>query len=394
MVTFNVEQTLLFNIGISIFSMLIIFLIYINYRANFTKAYDVSLLRRIQLHVILILFLDALSWLINGQSSPAMRSMHYTFSIIGFTLQFIVVGSWVRYTDYRMFGRYNPSTFEKIFVYVPLCLLTLLLITTPLTGLVFRVDDDGFYHRGALSGPIFIINLMYLIVISVVALIKASKETSGDRKSELLAIAFFSLPTVIGGVAQTLAYGISLVWPAVTISSLVVFLNKESRAILQDSLTGLNNQRNIERHFRAYDESGGHNVTIMMMDINDFKAINDLYGHSLGDLALIESANILRATFRGTNAFLARYAGDEFVVVLPHGNKKIIDEHVQKVKESFAQFKPTPALPFQLSVSIGYASSSKKTKNRLTMLFREADENMYKDKALYRQEHKGELTPP
>ena len=124
------------------------------------------------------------------------------------------------------------------------------------------------------------------------------------------------------------------------------------------------------------------------MDIDGFKHINDQYGHSTGDAALIQAANILRATFNRTSAFLARYGGDEFVVVLPECEERAVKEAAHKIRNGFEHFSNTKQLPFRLSVSIGYAVSAKKSDHRIAELFRKADENMYRDKALHQQERR------
>ena len=185
---------------------------------------------------------------------------------------------------------------------------------------------------------------------------------------------------------QTVFNGLSMVWPCAVVSSLMILLNRESQVISQDSLTGLNNRRNMERHLRTYEEGQNRPVTLIMLDVNDFKHINDQYGHYSGDMALIQTSNILRSTFNGTSAFLARYGGDEFVIVMPEGKESTAEETTQKIKNNFDVFNRSTQFPFRLTVSAGYAISTEKADNRIANLLRDADENMYQDKSRYHRE--------
>jgi len=94
------------------------------------------------------------------------------------------------------------------------------------------------------------------------------------------------------------------------------------------------------------------------------------------------TANIIRSTLNGTSAFLARYGEDEFIIIIPQGEESTAVEVIQKIKDNIDAFNRTKQFPFQLSISAGYAISTKKADNRISM-FKEADANMYRDKALY-----------
>jgi diguanylate cyclase (GGDEF)-like protein len=94
---------------------------------------------------------------------------------------------------------------------------------------------------------------------------------------------------------------------------------KLARRADTDSATGLFNHRHFHSHLgkqlercRRYDEK----LSLIMLDLDHFKEINDLYGHQVGDRALLEIVKIIRQVFRGID-YAARYGGDEFAIVLP-----------------------------------------------------------------------------
>jgi two-component system cell cycle response regulator len=128
---------------------------------------------------------------------------------------------------------------------------------------------------------------------------------------------------------------------------------------LTDPLTGLYNQRYLMRHLRGLLESGqGHDIAVLMVDVDHFKSVNDEYGHAAGDSALRTIADALRANTRVFDS-LARYGGEEFVVAMPGTNA---DDAMQAAERLRVAVEATPfAWPqggqFRLTVSIGIACS-------------------------------------
>lgn len=377
----NLKEILLFNIGINAFSCIITCIILCSLRKDFADSYEIRLLQKAVTTILLVLLSDITMWTLNGRSTDFLRILNYTNTILYFIMQLAVVYWWIRYAWYRLFNRKMPKKKENLFILFPFLLLSLIVLTSPLTGWCFYFDRDNYYHRGILSMPMAILILLYLFFITTASLLQYKKERITDRKKELLIIAFFTFPAFLGGFLQMVFYGFSIVWPCVVITSLLVLLNKESHAISQDALTGLNNRRSMEKLLSTYEDNRA--VTLIMLDINDFKNINDKYGHSLGDLALIKTADILRTSFNETSAFLARYAGDEFVVILPDGKEATAIEAVEKIKSNFELFSKTNHFPFRLSVSVGYAISTEKSEKKIEKLLKEADDDMYRNKVLH-----------
>jgi two-component system, cell cycle response regulator len=97
-----------------------------------------------------------------------------------------------------------------------------------------------------------------------------------------------------------------------------------ARLIFEDELTGLYNRRFLHNYFEQNIQWGSleeNLVSLIMMDLDRFKSINDSYGHEAGDLALIHIANILKDV--ASEKYLSiRYSGDEFILILPQTDKQ------------------------------------------------------------------------
>lgn len=382
MITFNLAETLLFNVGINTFSIIITIIVIIAYKSYFTDTHDVLLARRLEVLISLSLLTDTIMWILNGKSGYVIRIFSYVNLIIYFLLQIAITFEWLRYAYYRIFDRNILRKKGVYLIFSPLLILIFIVLTSPINGWCFYLDDSNYFHRGIISDPMSVVLLIYLSSVSVMALIQYRKESLIDRKKELKTIAFFVVPPFLGGAIQIVFYGVSFIWPCAVISSLLILINKGGQAISRDSLTGLNNRRNMERYLATYENGDNNAITLIMLDINHFKHINDYYGHSFGDLALKQIANILRETFNKTSSFLGRYGGDEFVIIIPQGDENFAREVIDKIKSNIDDFNSTKQFPFQLSISAGYAISVYKTDNKMK-LFKEADENMYQDKILY-----------
>lgn len=156
----------------------------------------------------------------------------------------------------------------------------------------------------------------------------------------------------------------------------------ELRALaLRDPLTGLLNLRGFETITPAALERAGYGGAVLMLDLDDFKPINDGYGHDVGDTVLRTVADALRECTRNDRDIIARIGGDEFVVampMLPEDEARVIADRIR----AFIAERPVVAQgkPFMPAVSIGLALRSPGSPLELGEWRRRADEALYEAK--------------
>jgi two-component system cell cycle response regulator len=151
---------------------------------------------------------------------------------------------------------------------------------------------------------------------------------------------------------------------------------------LIDDLTGLYNRRgfsDLGEQYLKLARRSGRGVTMVYLDLDRFKTINDSLGHHVGDRALLKVSDILRATFRRSD-IIARLGGDEFGVLLLEAADESAELLVERLRERFADFNESSPEPFQLAVSIGMARHDDDPKVRLEDMVTEADAAMYREK--------------
>jgi len=154
-----------------------------------------------------------------------------------------------------------------------------------------------------------------------------------------------------------------------------------------DPLTGLANRRSLDRQFEtglAHAARTRATIGVVVLDLDRLKEINDTYGHEAGDRALRTIGSVLKATVR-QNDLCARFAGDEFVVVLWDCPPEHEARRVQELQNAVAAhpFEPRPGVRLSLSISAGPARFPDDG-HTFDELLAAADERMYRDKAVRR----------
>jgi diguanylate cyclase (GGDEF)-like protein len=152
-------------------------------------------------------------------------------------------------------------------------------------------------------------------------------------------------------------------------------------ASVTDSLTGLLNRRGLrsmgERQITASTRTG-KGFTLMFLDVDGMKAINDKRGHAAGDRALVQVAALLRGVFRATD-LLSRLGGDEFVVVAVDATDSEGAESIERLRESLRRHN-LDTENAALALSIGTARFEPTAATTLEQLIAEADARMYVEK--------------
>lgn len=159
-----------------------------------------------------------------------------------------------------------------------------------------------------------------------------------------------------------------------------------------DPLTCLANRRSLGRQFEAGlagARDGGKSISVVVLDLDRLKEINDTYGHEAGDRALRAVGSVLRATVRQSDV-CARFAGDEFVVVLWDCHPEHEARRVHELQSAVADhpFEPRPGVRLSLSISAGPARYPLDGRT-FDELLAVADERMYRDKAGRRSRNSG-----
>lgn len=330
---------------------------------------------------IVMLVVDATCWLIDGERFLFARELNFALETIYYTLHVLLPYLWALYVEGALSTDLPAANRRIAFATVPLVLFIIALFFNLEYGFVFTIDTQNVYHRA--FGVYFyaLLSYAYLIYGSIRSLIKAKGAAWADDRKRYYTMAFFAVLPSLGGFIQLFFYGVSLNWILASVSILLVYLDSQNRQISADPLTSLNNRRELSKFLlrelgeREQPRSGA--LSLIMMDVDGFKQINDTYGHFYGDGVLIHVSQILKASCKNTNAFLARYGGDEFCIVLPPNTEVDAEELIARVHANVANWNQLHPEMKPIGLSIGYAEWDPKKDLSYESLLDRADERMY-----------------
>jgi diguanylate cyclase (GGDEF)-like protein/PAS domain S-box-containing protein len=161
-------------------------------------------------------------------------------------------------------------------------------------------------------------------------------------------------------------------------------IEEQLKAIsLTDELTGLFNRRGFftlaDKEFKLADRHKKR-MSLIYLDLDGLKAINDKLGHEAGDHALVDSANILRKSFRESD-IMGRMGGDEFAVLITDGSEADIEKiAVAHVKQNLKIHNEQAGRSYALLLSMGFAHYDPGSPCTISELIKQADSSMYEDK--------------
>ena len=146
-----------------------------------------------------------------------------------------------------------------------------------------------------------------------------------------------------------------------------------------DALTGVYNRAYFEEELHRLEHRRSGSVAIAIVDVDGLKRVNDTWGHSKGDELLVKAAQILRQAVR-TEDVVARIGGDEFAIILKNTAESVLELIFQRLRQALEQEKLKPEELAPLSLSFGYAFTSKPEISAVE-LYKTADNRMYQAKA-------------
>ena len=293
--------------------------------------------------------------------------------------------SWIFYILRELsYGIKNRPGIIAILV-IPISISVILAFGSMFTNLYFYVDMNNVYTRGPLFVIHFIVNYSYLLIGLAIVIAQRKK----INPNEFVPMLLFPIPPMIGGVIQTLFYGSNIVLPMLVLSILMIFIFIQTRRVVTDYLTGLNNRRQYEKYIASIRLSGADGkLAGMQIDIDNFKNVNDTYGHYLGDEVLVGIAKLLQDTFEKQD-FIARTGGDEFVIFFNVDKVRTISTIIKKFLDSLHAYNETSSHPFKIECSYGVDLFLHKKHQTIRSFIAHLDSLMYRQKRI----HHGEEEP-
>lgn len=324
-----------------------------------------------------LIIIDILGWVFNGLPGTANYFFNKGFNLILYIFVPMAPTTWVLYTYYFVFHDDQKVRKIRSILYTFLLINAVMSVISLYTGWYFSVDFLNIYHRGNL----FFIHLAYCSALIIYSLIFIWTKRNLIQKKQFYSIMLFFIPQAVGTAMQIKYYGVSYNWSGMMISLLIIYFNIQLREMNTDYLTGVNNRPHLERYIKAKIRKSSDKKTFgaIMIDIDNFKAINDKFGHAAGDEALKITAEILSSSLKG-DGFIARFGGDEFIVVSDAGSIRKLEETAKRIMDNADNYNINSNKPYSLHFSLGYDIYDIKSKMNSNDFIIHIDRLMYNNK--------------
>lgn len=361
----------------------VIFLMFLNHKTTSRKKSSVSD-RLFTISVfcsVLLCITDAVMGVIDSKIFPGAILLNNLMNSTFFTCGTLTAFGWMLFVCTKV-----SNKFSKRFAFlssIPFILVMLLILSNPFTHFIFLIDENNTYIRGSLIYIQWISICYYLIYATVLSILATRKEYNRIVRKMYLSYCVFSIFPLIGFIIQVFVYGVSTTTTGIALGYLFYYVKSLENQISEDSLTGLNNRKQLEKYVDdLIHKNPDGEIFVMMMDLNGFKGINDTYGHTAGDLALKDFAASLRTACRKWRGhyMLCRYGGDEFAVVGEYLSYSDLNVFDSLIRESVKEITIINQRNYTLSTSIGSAVGVCKKPEDFTHLYKQADSKMYEDK--------------
>jgi len=321
--------------------------------------------------IVLCMF-EAASFCIDGHVFPGARFLNYLLNTFLYSINVIFVFLWTLYVDFKSFGDISRIRTRWKKLAVPCFCLLIMIVANCFTPVFFTVSQNNVYARTGLAIIPMLVSFGYLLYTEV--MIYSCKHNV--KRYLFLPSIIFLLPIFAGGILQFMFYGLSLIWPALSISLTSIYLNIQNEFSSVDSLSGVYTRQYLDRYIKRHIST--RYLVGLMIDLDRFKNINDTLGHQSGDEAIRDFGHILRNTAENTDC-IARYGGDEFIILRPSQNIAGMDSMVHQLETNIHAFNASGMRVYALSFSYGISIYDSE-KDTINDFLKRMDESMYENK--------------
>jgi diguanylate cyclase (GGDEF)-like protein len=315
--------------------------------------------------ILSLLIIDLLTWHFDGKAGLYNLICSYITNSLLFILQPVAPSLYSAYI-YKLI-QYEEDGFKKLTIIANLLfsINLLLLLISFKTGWYFYIDSENVYHRGDL----FYIHELLCLILFLYSVFVIFKNRGKLEKKNFSTLLLFYLPVMAGIIIQALYFGYSAVFIGTAMSLLLVYINIQSKGIYTDYLTEVYNRRYMDdylnsriRSFQKDTARKPHkkrtkHLAAIMIDIDEFKLINDNFGHEVGDMALKDVTSIIKKSIRHEDV-IARMGGDEFIVIMEidfNEPQTALENIVTDIRNNTEAYNNDNALPYAIYLTFGYS---------------------------------------
>jgi len=368
----------LYHYDIYFFSIIIVSItLYSTYKNTKYKNITDKIFALLGLIIIITLIAEMFGWLIDKTNFPNAIWLNFFINTI---LYAITPLNPLLLTVYYNSIIFTYTKYTKIWLLflVPIIINFILVFLNFFNRIYFYVDESNTFHRTNLFYIMDIICYSYALFYILYPFINRKH----IKRTDFFVFLVLGLFPVLGGILQSIYYGIGLIWPMVSITYLGYHLIIQQSVITKDYLTGIRNRGSLDfelENMIIATKTKAMSFWGLMFDLDYFKKVNDIYGHNEGDILLKEFSTILSNTFRRSEC-IARFGGDEFMVLIQNCDSLDINNLLDRLKENINTFNETTKKPWHIAYSCGVLDFTPQSTFDHQSFYKEIDRQLYINK--------------
>jgi len=333
------------------------------------------LFKRVSIVILVELFFETTTCILNRMQGDFVAPLSYFLHVCLFSVAPLLSYNWYRFICRWIHSR-DITLPKNTALLIPLAVNFVITILSPLYGIVFYLDDANRYFRGEWF-PLATAITYFYILLAVFSVLRKRKTIVKEEFRPLLLFGFLPL---IGAMLQYVFYGALLMWSTCAFSLVIVYNFLQQRMVHIDNVTGVWTRSSFQYYLgQRVGQKNDRGFALLFFDLDGLKRINDTYGHMEGDFALKKTAEITKSCLRKTDV-MARYGGDEFIILLDGMKKKDLSEVVKRLLAAFESYNEVSGKAYELAFSYGADVYDPVVHEEMDQFIRSLDEMMYKNK--------------
>ena len=362
------------QINIVLSSLLIVLLVHAYFNMNRKKITNRLFIWVMGL-TLLTLILEIFSVILNNSDFKQFMVLHKLVNIIGFIvapgilfLGYIFTIEWV--------NRYQQEKIKvnKLLI-LPLVINGIATLMSYCGNGVFHVTSENIYQRGTLFFILPCVSYIYFAY----NLFFIYKQRKKFTYSELgMFSLFYIVPAIFTSIQLEHSFYLTI-WNSTAIIVVLTYIFILNDQAYRDILSGLQNRLAYENYAQNLNYNKINKIFVIYIDIDDFKTINDQYGHYEGDEAIKAFATLLVESFPQRQKKLIRLGGDEFLIILEEEHLEKVEYYMKNLTQNVEVYNNSMKKPYGLKFSYGMACYTEAYES-LYQVLEYVDQLMYNQK--------------
>jgi diguanylate cyclase (GGDEF)-like protein len=298
--------------------------------------------------------------------------IYYTFQVVSFCYFFVFID----YLSFKDPGRIKNITKIAWAVFI---IHGIILLFNLSFGFYFYITQDNIFVRG----DKYFIRLILSYFPIVMVIFDIFFFNKNFKKNQVYLSFFFILFTGLGSAFDIIFNTTCLIWSCYISGLLYAYFFIVRTDSKIDSLTGIGNRYSFNEFIHQLSgQNAKQSYSVVMIDMDHFKEINDTLGHLEGDNALRDMAAIIKSCIRHSD-FAARYGGDEFVLAAK--KESDITRVMERIQQAIDNQNEKNVRPYKIQISYGYDVFTPNSDQSIEAFLSHIDSLMYKQKAAKRR---------